>query len=605
MQKPVERTLLVLLAVLLLFLFGVALSLGIDMYDTYEIFLNAKTLAGEVNSWYFPTRAYVMPLVFSPVFALAKHVADDAPSFALTACHLVSMLLSTALAWAAYRIFRFHLGRLYSLLGAALLMFNPLIIHAAPISKEDIPGALLTTWTFYFYLRYWRSGRLKYGLLTALFVMLTMGTRYNVIPLLPIIMAAHELLKPRGKLRLADFARKAALLTVAPTLLWILIPSLLYFFIGRAEFLDAPGMFLHELYQASVGAVGSEMGYPEYPWENVVFLIRSCSIPISALTIWGMAGSWRRQTPGALFHGLWLGIFLAFHSFALGHKEARYLFCLFPPVYFFALLGMKNLMRPGARRSTQLAMLAAVFTWPLYNAGAECAKFFDPFYRNNFAREISRYAASIAGEHEIRWLGPFYAIHPKQYVFDVEDEVTYLYHVYIHTVNYYTGKPMYATTRKIELSALGSAEQGLFPQGQYGSLLSEGEAVILNPEINPYVTKSVPKVLKPLVVERSHVMNFTPGAGGVFQAAQPFDAQIAVKATIAGMEFKTSGLPKSVFQVFALLSDGKTATAGLVDSRKGEQTILIPKNILPSGTTATKVWLLSFDSVKLFSIPTE
>ncbi len=601
MQKPIERpspalpVLLGLIALLLLFLFGVALCLGLDMYDTYEIFLNSRLIAGDPGGWYFPTRAFMTPLIFSPVFFFARHFAADPASFALTACHFVSMVLTTATVWAVYRIFRIHLNRIYSVLGAALLVFNPLIIHAAPISKEDIPGALFTTWTFFFYLRYWKTGRLKYGVLTALFVSITMGTRYNVIPLLPIVMAAHELLNPRTKLRLTDFLRKATLLTLAPTLLWLLVPSLLYFGLGGAEFFEAPGAFISDLYHASIGAVGSEMGYPEYPWENLVFLVRSFSIPVFALALWGMAAAWRRKTPGGLFHGLWLGVFLAFHSFALGHKEARYLFCLFPPLYFFAVLGIMRLVALCKSPAARVAALTVVLGWPAYGAVAECLKFFDPFYRVNFARDVSRYAASLAGSKEIWWLGPFYAMHPREYLFDAEDEVTYLYHVYVHTVRYYTGKPMRGSPMAMQFSAPGGPQQGVFPPPQQGIRIAEGDAVILNPEPNSYVTKSVPETLKPLIVERAHIL----------EVAQNGDTRLAVRKTTVGTELKTGNLAAGSYAIYFTLSNGQSGTAGEINMASGQQTRVLPEKILPTGTRITKLWLLSFDSVKLFTAPTE
>ena len=545
-----------------------------------------------------------MPLAFSPVFYLAKHFASDPATFALTACHFISMLLTTALVWGVYRIFRINLNRVYSLLGAALLLFNPLIVHAAPISKEDIPGALFTTWTFYFYLRYWKDGRLKYGLLTGLFVIITMGTRYNVIPLLPVVMAAHELLNARQKIRLADFLRKAGLLTVAPTVVWLIIPSMIFFSLGLAGFFEAPGQFLAALLQASVGATGSDQGYPEYPWENVVFLVRSYSIPIFALSIWGMVACWRRKLPGGIFHGLWLGVFLAFHSFALGHKEARYLFCFFPSLYFFAVQGFIQLTALAKGRAQKTLAVMVVLAWPTYLASTECIKFFDPFYRHNFAREVSLYAASIAGEKQIRWFGPFYAIHPKEFMFDPEDEVTYLYHVYIHTVRYYTGKTMFAFPHNIALSIPGPVKNGIFPPANLGVALADGDAVIINAELGHYVSKTVPVTLKPLIVERAKVMQFELTAAGEFRVLGTGSGHIEMKHTAAGFEFRTSGLAPGSYELFVALSDGTSATAGSFETTKGGQPGTLPENILPTGTSIKAVSLLSFDSLKLFSIPT-
>jgi hypothetical protein len=133
----------------------------------------------------------------------------------------------------------------------------------------------------------------------------------------------------------------------------------------------------------------------------------------------------------------------------------------------------------------------AILILPVGKAIGACLRFTDPVYRVNFEKEVSLYAKTLAGENNIFWVGSVYPLHPKDFIFDLNDTTTFIYSFYAHVVRFYTGKKV----------------QGLHPP-EISRTIKDGDAIILNLEPLPFHTSSMPKKLKPLVVKRARILRF-------------------------------------------------------------------------------------------------
>src|SRR2546423_5528924 len=183
-----------------------------------------------------------------------------------------------------------------------MLSWNLILIGQAPLAKEDIPGALLTTAAFFFYLRARQTGRWRHFLLAGVMIAAVMGMRYQLGPLPFAVIGLFELfslIAPRARVALRAISRftltaksashrlrlveplsvpsfqfgsapashlrplslpsaaiirdwimvaiQAACLFILPVGLFLLIPVLVYPLIHRAPPLAAPGQFIADL----------------------------------------------------------------------------------------------------------------------------------------------------------------------------------------------------------------------------------------------------------------------------------------------------------------------------------------------------------------------
>src|ERR1700722_9320380 len=105
MRKNADHILLGLIALFFAQTAWVSLHLGIDMFDTFEMFMNARTFAGRSDGWYYINRFYGLPLLLSPVFYIESFLGISDGSFAFVACHAVTTTMFGALLWICYRLF--------------------------------------------------------------------------------------------------------------------------------------------------------------------------------------------------------------------------------------------------------------------------------------------------------------------------------------------------------------------------------------------------------------------------------------------------------------------------------------------------------------------
>jgi len=133
-----------------------------------------------------------------------------------------------------------------------------------------------------------------------------------------------------------------------------------------------------------------------------------------------------------------------FLTFCSKHKEARYLFCIFPPFIYFITGGVSFLraLIPKVKMSPVLRVaglfiIIGVIVGPMRLALAELRRFEDPVYSQDFLRRMSAETDS----REVRWSG-IYNIYPRDHNIFPNDEFMYFHHINSIGATFWLGRPV-------------------------------------------------------------------------------------------------------------------------------------------------------------------
>ncbi len=268
---------------------------------------------------------------------------------------------------------------------------------------------------------------------------------------------------------------------------------------------------------------------------------------------------------------------------------------------------MPYLCRP-LRSCVLGAVVGLALLPPGYLAVRECLKFSDPVYTVDFEKPVSLCAAELAETGRIAWLGPYYAIHPQEYWFDAEDEFTYLYHFDAHVVQFYTAKQV-PIVREFLKIASGDGDSTVYVGPEIIARLDDGDVLIVNTEPAGYVTKSVPPVVKPLVVQRVSVLQFsrseTEDGVNKFSSAKIPSARLAITSTPTGHTMRCFGLPPERYLLFADTGGAAMSFIGLGATTDGSLAGTLPFSVVPADTEIHRVLFYHYDSVRTFTVPTK
>lgn len=619
-MKIVVGTTLVLLTV---YLAVVAYRLRLEYFDNYSVLLNARAIGTANPAEFYWKRFLFLPILLSGFFWLEAHFFSE--PFAFVASHFAAVGFFVLFLWVFYRMLRLSLGRAPSMAGTWLAAMNPLIIHFAPFSKEDIPATLLVTAAFYFYLKALRTRRALYFFLSSLAIPAAMTMRYNLIPLLFPVIAVYELASRNTRVSFSgwkisfhseQFWRKFFFCFFLPLVFFCLIPGAVYSYLGRASFFGGPIQLIKEIVMIK---------RLNKTWEpaglNLLYLGCALTWPLFLSAALGFVMACVRRRPGSLFHALWFLIFFVFQSFVIANKEARYLFVLYPPLYFFLVCGVEEIgqwvskitfSKKGYRIVFFLFAAALFLFMPVKNALTECLRFRDPMYTCDFAGKVGLYAKKVAGKHDVFWSGHYYPLHPKEFVFIPEDKYTYLYHMFNHTIRFYSGKDVRVFTAEkgelaLQLAVPWERGKPVFMMKAIGQRVRDGDVLILNMEEEGYATNTVPPVLRPLVVQRVRKWEFALEAVNaqegllLYRSRQLSDSKIVVIHSPEGLQMLGAGIPDNAYHVYGSIANQKTLyPLKYIQTRLGtfrftEKEITVPLTF--SGLT-----LLFFDSVREFDM---
>ncbi len=393
------------------------------------------------------------------------------------------------------------------------------------------------------------------------------------------------------------------LLTLA---VFFLIPAVLYDRMGIIPFLEGPSKILREM--LSIRKMNLK---PEAPGQNVVFLVRSMTWPVFAAALAGIFLSLLRRRPDERVYLIWFAVFFLYQMFVILNKEARYLFPLLPPLYFFSVSALKSAYKKICRWPL---VATPVFTFLVLSAACapaglaafrECLKFRDPVYTADYARKLSLTAVEWAEGHQIFWLGKMYPLHDRDFWFDADDEATYIYHFYNHVVAFYAHKSVRGFEDPEYYGVAGGPEgPQIFALGA-GSQAANGDVMIMNLEKSGYETRTMPEVLQPLLMARVKTIEFqrsgkTADGADLFEA--PGYGQIVMTPQGGGFEVAGSGLTDGYFELyFSFPKTELRLSMSLLKVEKGRFRQAFKRGVISDSLGS--LLLLTYDKVKVFPQP--
>jgi hypothetical protein len=545
--------------------------------------------------------------MLTPIALLAR--LAHSPEVEFVGAHLLAVLLFGLLLLTTFLIFRLFLDRLTALVGVTVLSWNVLLINNAPQAKEDIPGALFTTAAFYFYLRGRLRQRPRDFVLAGALIAAAIGTRYNLLLVPFFVIGAYELVAlvvqiangrwERSQIRL--LLVKFGALLVMPAILFFLLPVIVYPLTSQSSITRAPVQFTSDII-----FLVKQNAFHEDAIRNYRFLVESVTWPLLLVGAVGAIASLRTRQRGSFFFALWLTVFFLFQTYLVSHQEARYLFPMLPAVYFFVARGIQELwtqvphLVPGGwkPRLATGVLLAAVLVLPLINTLGALARFQDPVYTRDYEGSVSRYAASLLQGGHLYWVGPYYTMHPREYVFDRDDPFTYVYHYYSHVVTFWTGATVVPL---LDIEAGPPSPDGAtsLMGPNVASRFSDGDVVIVNPALQVYATRDIPPSLPPMILEQIRMRTFTPAANQTDDTTlllSPGGGQIRADWQPSGGSLEGAGVADGSYELYAAIGGAPLDSLGPISVSNGAFHVRLG----PDQRAVDRIVLLSYASVEAF-----
>lgn len=541
------------------YLWYVASQIQVDYYDTFFLFVNSKTIAR--GGGLYDYHRFIFPCMVDALWFRLEDLLHWR-GFGFRVTHLLNVGYFALILATLYRMYRRGFSWEWALTGVFFFATIPILSHYAPTAKEDVLAALLlllAQWT------YLSDRPTLCGICTGL----AMASRYNLIPILPGFFLLYGIAsKPWKKMSREVFVLLIALAVFAA------LPTILYPIIHRSSLLGAFPLFLKELW------VQIEDNVPTYlpPITFFVFFLLAMGVPALLMVFLGAFFSLReREKKDVLFHGLWILSYLFFQAFLVNGKEVRYLFPVFPSIAFFILIGAQRVLQaPRPSLVFRGGVLALFVLWAMGRTWGELRKFRDPFYSTPFEQEVSLRAKDLAKGNNIYWIGSFYGIHPKNYIFHPDDRYAYLYHFHAHVVQFFADQDVIVLQGGTVLPTENSEKRKWAYLPGVGMLANDGDVFIANPERHNLVTRDVTEVTLPLVVQRARIRSVRP----------KFDGRTA----------KVQGLSDGEYEWYGRRAKEPWQTLGIFSVKEGNVA-------LPYSNGFEEFRALDFDVVEEFASP--
>ncbi len=490
-----------------------AWRMNVDFYDAFYMLYNAKSLIiNSVDPYRFQSRMSFIPFLLCPFYFFEKFL--HCPRFTLIAGKIMVILCFAFLLFMTYQLVALRHKKSTALLATFFLSINHLLVFLVPFIKEDIPSALTTTLSVYYYLRSAKEASWKNYLLCSAFMTLTIILRVHMAGIIFPIIVLHEMINGQIRLQWSRFVprlsgehvlRKFMMLFVLPFAAFALFFSSVEAMIQKIPLPWAAYQFFYK--QFFVFNVLSKDG--SSPLQAFWFLVKAFTWPLILCAVIGFLVSLIQDKKRDLIFHIWVVVYILVMGFMIQHKEARYFFPLFIPICLFAARGvewtvssiekwiLKGFTIP--RGLVWAIVFLSVIFYPLKQLYRAHLRFHDPVYHSQFIPDLAKFVQQQSKGKQIYWVGPMFPLHPKDYVFQKDDIVTYIYHVHEHTFFYYIEQNLKLLNRT-EFVVPGTGQWGVFVP-DLAALIENGEVLIVNLAEGDFGTKNMPESLNPLIVE--------------------------------------------------------------------------------------------------------
>lgn len=348
-------------------------------------------------------RTPLIPLLHAPLQAILNAL-DVGMAVRLWFPHALQCVLTALCLLILYRFLRIRFSAGWAQLGVVLFSMNRLTVHYFGSVMPDIVSAAL----FAALLLAIETDRWQLG---AVSMAASVASRWNM----PVPIAGAFFLdvwrRRRIELRwLASIAAGAALFFCAYAIIYHRAVGLPW--LRSIGFLKWMVQGMYETNQQS-----------ESSWTYAKALAAASGVVLIPF-LWG---AWRavreRSKPLRFYLALFVFYGVAM-TFAIGHKESRYLFPILPAFYVLALSGLQTAQKKwrfAAPAVLALAAAGAVWEW---------SRFLDPVFRNTIVLDTAVVLRdNSTPQTRLFWTGSVLSLYPERPVFIAEDPFYYLYTV--------------------------------------------------------------------------------------------------------------------------------------------------------------------------------
>jgi hypothetical protein len=256
----------------------------------------------------------------------------------------------------------------------------------------------------------------------------------------------------------------------------------------------------------------------------------------------------------------WFGSYFLYQVYFVNLQEARYLFPIFPVLYYWIALGAcfvtaklsSDFVRGKLRLALQLFFCVIVCFMPTKLALAELLHFRHPLYTADIPLRVSQYAQNLAGANRIFWIGSFYPLSSATSASELEDSYAYhgyVYHLYKHVVEFYTERKI------IHLANVGFVSQdepadSLFVGPGLLESVREGDVFIIEKD-----DSTTSERRSRLIVQRVRVLRYAPAPSPepgkqFFVSPDAPGTHIEGSVQAQGYTFFGHGLPDGLYELY-------------------------------------------------------
>jgi hypothetical protein len=199
-----------------------------------------------------------------------------------------------------------------------------------------------------------------------------------------------------------------------------------------------------------------------------------------------------------------------------------------------------------------------------------------------------------------------YTLHPRDYVFDRADPVTYIYHFYSFQVLFWTHQWVYPLYGYQIVSHPGYSP---FVYPGVANVLRDGDVVIANPATGQgYATGDMPDSIPPLVVEQVHTQLFAssmlPDPANWSFTSPTMPGKISIHQQGATNLVEGAGLPDGQFELYTPETTSRLwRSLALVTVRGGAFSTTVPAANWPAGRPLGNLLFLYYGSAVTFPAP--
>ncbi len=526
----------------------------LDYYDAFENLINARSFISPGITRCFPNRFYFFSVILSPLAHLEKYYSPDV---FFKAAHLLTAIFFATGIFLLYKIYRLFLSSLASLIGCLLFCLNPITLQMAPSAKEDMTSTVFLLATALFTCKYSKHGKQRDWILMTLAGASCLALRYNLAPLLFSLAAAAPFLEKTGR-RISSFFVSSLV-----SFFIFLVGGAVYTMIIQKKPFDLSfDVFVNNiifLYQAN-----NHRNEP--PADNLFFILHSITWPVLSAIVLGIVSTiTMKKRAEIIFFLTWLFPPLILQILMVKCTEARYLLPYLPAAYFFAVVGFKKILitagglpltgPPSKKRFIALVLAASIMLLPARQATECLIRYTDPVYFSQFEKKISLAVGKIASGNTIYWCGSPYAIYPKNYLFDVGDEYTYIYHIYEHIVQFYLPlNKVMVLSRTVACIDNPAFSKIPFLIRDASEMPVTGDALLINRETF-FTSENIPQQIPPLWIARAHVYDFilkdTPGADHFEYNCKTLSGPlVTLDRQPSGIRLTGLGMPNSPMDIY-------------------------------------------------------